>query len=343
MKSLKDHWIVSFLDNLPDGFFTLDREWRYTYVNKTFEKYENVTRDQILGKVMWEAFPTPDLQRTKYFSYYEQAMTSGQQVAFEEMVDSKWFEVRAFPISDGLAILYRDITDRKLADERKDEFIRLASHELKTPITSLRLYAELLLEQLEDDEEDAEYAQRIIDQSDRLTKLVTEMLDLSRMQLGKLQFKKRPFDLVELVEEVAAPLRPKSVAHKIITDYQATQALVYGDRHRIMEVVSNLIDNALKYSPGKEKIIITVTTTGEKIRFSVQDFGVGIDPAYKDRLFDRFYQAHGTKGKSFPGLGIGLYIAKAIADKHDGTIEVESTLGAGSTFSLLLPRHIPKK
>lgn len=336
------HHLIYFLEHMSDGFFALDREWRFTYANRAFEIYERKKRKEVMGKKIWEAFPESFVAPNHYFSKYQEAVKNNRPLEFEEMTDNKWFEVRVFPDKYGLSVFYRDITDRKLFDERKDEFIRMASHELKTPITSLRLYGELLSEQLSDPEMKV-YADRLIDQADKLAKLVTEMLDLSRIQLGKLTFRKRPFDLVAATRDLIKPLATGRDTHRVELELKTRTAPVRGDRERLRQVITNLIDNAIKYSPGKDQVIVTISREGQRVRLGVRDFGVGVDPAYKQRLFDRFYQATGSKESAFPGLGIGLYISKAIAEKHDGDIEVESELGKGATFSLILPLHHEKK
>lgn len=327
--------LVEVLENAHDGFFALDRKWRYLYLNPVVEKYERIPREKLLGKVIWEEFPRA--KETLFYKKYHEAMTTGRKVEFEEHIDNKWFDIHVIPFEGGIWVFYRDISDLKLANERKDEFIRMASHELKTPITSLKLYSELLRD-IVTDEEAREYLHNINQQADQLNKLITDMLDLSHIELGKLEFKKRRFDLVPLLRELVQNLQ-KSTPQRLELRLEANETIVYGDKMRLTQALINLINNASKYSPGRDRIIITLSKKESELWIAIQDFGVGIDPAYQHQIFDRFYQAGGSKDRAFPGLGIGLYLAKIIADKHRGQIEVKSALNQGSTFTLRLPLY----
>jgi signal transduction histidine kinase len=325
--------LLRVLSNTHDGFFALDRKWRYLFLNEVAERYSH--KSKLLGKVIWEIFP--DSKKTLFYKKYHEAMESGKMIEFEEHIDHKWFDIHVIPFDMGIWVFYRDITEHKLLDERKDEFIRMASHELKTPITSLKLYAELLRD-LVTDSAAYEYIHNINHQADHLNKIITDMLDLSHIELGRLEFKKRDLDLVALLQEVIGNLQ-KSVPQRLETNFKIKTCVVHGDKIRLIQAFTNLINNAVKYSPGCDRIIITVQKDKKNVEVIIQDFGVGIDPAYQNQIFDRFFQASGTKGKVFPGMGIGLYLTKIIATKHKGEIKVTSDLGHGSTFTLSLPIH----
>lgn len=325
--------LVKVLATTHDGFFALDRQWRYLYLNPVVERYERKSKQELLGKVIWEVFP--EAKKMLFYRKYHEAMASGQVIEFEEHIDFKWFDIHVIPFDMGIWVFYRDITESKLSDERKDDFIRMASHELKTPITSLKLYAELLRDLVTTDE-GYDYIHNINRQADVLNKIITDMLDLSHIELGRLEFKKRTLDLNRLVTEVITNLQ-KTSPERLETKLPAKPLTIHGDQMRLTQALTNLINNAIKYSPGRDRIIITVKKNGRWAEVAIQDFGIGIDPAYQDQIFERFFQATGTKGKAFPGMGIGLYLTKTIVDKHGGKISVESELGLGSTFTLSLP------
>lgn len=323
--------LLKVLSNTHDGFFALDRQWRYLFLNPVAERYSH--RKELVGKVIWEVFPNS--KKTLFFEKYHQAMETGEVIEFEEHIDYKWFDIHVIPFDMGIWVFYRDITEQKLFNERKDEFIRMASHELKTPITSLKLYAELLRD-LVTTKEGYEYIHNINHQADQLNKIITDMLDLSHIELGRLSFKKRDLDLVALLKEVVNNLQ-KTVPQRLETHFKVDTGLVFGDRSRLIQALTNLINNAVKYSPGCDRVIITAQKNQENIEVLIQDFGVGIDPVHQQQIFDRFFQANSTKGKVFPGMGVGLYLTKTIAIKHGGEIKVKSELGQGSTFTLSLP------
>jgi signal transduction histidine kinase len=170
----------------------------------------------------------------------------------------------------------------------------------------------------------------------KLTALITNLLDTSKIQNGKLIYTKHFFQLNDLVKEIVDEIQINATAHKIIIE-KNTSFQLYGDRERIGQVLSNLLTNAVKYCPGCEKIIVNSETDGETAICSVRDFGNGISEEQKDKIFERFYRVTGNNLHTYPGLGIGLFIAKEIIERHDGKIWFESKEGEGSTFYFSLP------
>ncbi len=234
-----------------------------------------------------------------------------------------------------------DITDRKLLEESKDQFISIASHELKTPLTTLRAYGQLLATKLADCKiPDVEnYMVRVNNQIDKLTELVTDLLDVSKINEGKLGYDKEVFDLGELIQEIVADIQTTSAQHKITLKIKSS-AKVLGDSNRISQVMVNLLTNAIKYSPQAHRIIVSVERTrGSKnsITTSIQDFGIGIPKLEQERIFQRFYRIDDQKRKTISGFGLGLHITAEIIKRHGGKIWVKSTKGKGSTFLFNLP------
>jgi signal transduction histidine kinase len=218
----------------------------------------------------------------------------------------------------------------------RDEFLSIASHELKTPITSLKVYTQVLGKQLRKEEKPALYLQKMDVQITKLTQLISDLLDVSRIQFGKLAFQIEAFDINELVADIAETLQPTLDNHKIQIVGKSSK-LVSGDRDRISQVLINLLTNAAKYSPDADKIVVSITNDQQKASVSVKDFGIGIDKKHVSRVFDRFYQIREKNSRAFPGLGMGLYICKAIIERHNGSLTVESEIGQGSTFQFTLP------
>lgn len=158
------------------------------------------------------------------------------------------------------------------------------------------------------------------------------------MQLGKLDYQEEVFDLNALVQETVENLQAGTCTHQLLSE-GGTVAQVYGDTDRIGQVLTNLITNAIKYSPAADRVIIRLAKDADNVVVSVQDFGIGIAGTYQKRIFERFYQVTDAAEKTYPGLGIGLYISSEIIKRHHGDIWVESQKGAGSTFSFSLPLH----
>ena len=256
----------------------------------------------------------------------------------------RWSLVRSRPVLNEqkqvtmVVTIFHDITERVLAEQRKDEFISMTSHELKTPVTSLKGFTHVLQRRLtkQDDSQGLHYLSRMDAQLNKLTKLISELLDISRMQVGKLAFQNESFDLDALIAETVENVQAATTTHQILIEGK-TNASIVGDRDRLGQVFINLLNNAAKYSPHADKVIVRLHRDQKHAIVSVQDFGIGIDEAYHQRIFERFYQVTSPEERTYPGLGIGLYISSEIVKRHSGQITVQSRKGEGATLSVILP------
>jgi len=224
----------------------------------------------------------------------------------------------------------------KSLSAKKDEFIALASHELKTPLTTLKGYLQLL----QGNEKDAlnkHFMDKSLKQVDRLASLVGDLLDVTKVVAGKLQLSFEEFDLQKLVIDTIETFRYANLTHTIQLDSAHEALTVHADKQRIEQVLINLITNAIKYSPDASKVTISVSTTGTAALVKIKDEGVGLTPEQQGNIFTRFYRAEGNPNIS--GLGLGLYLAKEIIERHQGHISVVSELGKGSEFFFTLPLH----
>jgi PAS domain S-box-containing protein len=238
----------------------------------------------------------------------------------------------------GIIKNYRDITERRAIEKQKEEFIGVASHELKTPVTSIKAYAQILYDTLleKEDHVSADLLLRMDHQIDRLTTLIKDLLDVTKITEGQLILKHESYDLNELINEVAADLQMTTKKHKIIKKLEKVKPLI-GDKERTSQIIVNLISNAIKYSPAADKVIIRTVVSEENVTVSVQDFGIGISREMQQKLFKRFFRVTDETTSTFPGLGLGLFIATEIVKKQHGRIWVESTPNEGSTFYFTLP------
>lgn len=239
----------------------------------------------------------------------------------------------------GLTIENADLyKNAQSAIRLRDDFISMASHELKTPITSLKAYAQILERQFrkKGDEDASANLGKINAQLNKLTRLVTQLLDISRLESGRMELREELFTVDDLVKEIVEMMARTTDMHDIVIDGQ-TSRQVFADRDRIGQVLINLIANAIKYSPQKSRITVTSKAGNGFVTIAVIDSGIGIDKKHQDRIFDRFYQIDDPLGKTYPGLGIGLYIAKSIVSTYGGQLHVKSAPGEGSVFSFTLP------
>lgn len=279
------------------------------------------------------------------------AITQGEVTFNEERLYVRkdgtqcYLNVNAAPIRDkdgeivAAVVSFYDITSQKELEMRKNEFINMAGHELKTPLTSLKGFAYLLTRHIKGGQHDTEvlyFLTRMDAQINRLAQLINDLLDVSRIQTGKLEHRREVFALDELIKETVENMQGTTHTHSIIVEPLPT-AYVRGDRNRIGQVVINLLSNAIRYSPKANKIIVSMTAENTVVTISIQDFGPGIAAEHHQHIFERFYQVGTTSPRSYPGLGIGLYISSQIAKQHQGHLEVKSEPGQGSTFSFTLP------
>jgi PAS domain S-box-containing protein len=256
---------------------------------------------------------------------------TGADLAFAEEVASR----AALAVEN--ARLYRD-AQRAIAV--RDEFMSLASHELKTPVTSLKMYTQVLQRQAErrGDDDLADRLVKMDRQTDKLTGLINDLLNVARIQTGQLEYVDEAIDLNAIVHECVDTIQPTTTKHHIIVE-GTIDGRVWGDSERIGQVVTNLLTNAIKYSPRADRVIVRLDMRDGAAAVSVRDFGIGIGDEHREKIFEQFYRVSDPSEKTYPGLGLGLFIAGEIVKRHGGTITVQSASGEGTTFTLMLPLH----
>lgn len=268
----------------------------------------------------------------------------------------------------GFGKVTRDMTDRKLAQEQheqlreqerqliierkeralmeaamhqRDMFLAVLAHELRTPLTSLLGNAQLLLRRWRHDhvltERDRRQAEVIVSQAARLNEMVSLQLDISRLQTGQLAVERLPVDVAAVARQVIEETVPMATLHTVTYCGPDAPLLVEGDRLRLFQVLQNLVQNAIKYSPAGGIVQLTVEPRDTTVQIATKDEGIGIPQAELSQLFQRFYRATNVDAQHFSGLGVGLYVVKELVTLHGGTVEAESEEGQGSTFIVTLP------
>lgn len=264
-----------------------------------------------------------------------------------------WFLSRAVPQFDEQGRLEKwvgtatDIDTIKKLQQQKDDFLKIASHELKTPITSIKASIQFLLEQCRSEEGIGEMLSAgmmkpvlaIVDKQIRkLTKLLSELLDISRVESGRLLMNPTRFDLQELITELRVDITHIHPDYIIAVHNQATETWLEADKDKMVQVLTNLLINAIKYSPDSPIIeMLLLNPSPKEIQVRITDHGIGIDTKDQERIFERFYRVEGDDEKAYSGFGIGLYLAKEIVEQHGGMITVASKKGEGSVFSVTMP------
>ncbi|MEO6870275.1 MAG: PAS domain-containing sensor histidine kinase, partial [Ginsengibacter sp.] len=334
----------TFADSIQNLAWIANSEgWRYWY-NQQWYDYSGTTQKEMEGWG-WQKIHHPD-HIEKAVEFVKDAVKKNE--AFELTIPLRrhdgeyhWFLTRAYPVKDANGNIDRwigtntDINEQKINEHKKDEFISIASHEMKTPLTTAKGYIELLQLSLKEKNQTAVYAAKANQALQRLHNLVTELLDASKIQNGQLTYTITTFDFNEMVDEIIDNFQLSAKNH-IIEKSGKCEHLVTGDRGRLQQVLINLFSNAVKYSPMADKVIVEVKDLGNKIQLSVQDFGVGISGKHLDKIFDRYYRVH-ENAIHFQGLGIGLYISNNIIERHNGIMWAESEVEKGSTIYFSLP------
>jgi PAS domain S-box-containing protein/excisionase family DNA binding protein len=336
-----------FTDANPDPILITDTSGRIFYVNPAWIKLTGYTEEEVKGENprFLQSGKTP----LKVYKSLWKYLSKGQTYTTREIVNRKKngeeFHVHAthFPImKHGKPVFYvqmlHDISRIIEVEKQKDAFISIASHELKTPITTLFTYSQILEKRMSrrSGQQDAHILSSIILQTKRLVYLVDDLLNVSRLESGKLAFRPEEFDINSLVEHVVADFQYTSEKHKIIKVGEIKNNAI-GDKNRIEQVIINLLSNAIKYSPNADKVIVGLMQEKKRGIISVQDFGFGIAKKDQQNIFKRFYRTKDKDEGKVTGFGLGLYICSEIVKKHKGKIWVDSTRGKGSTFSFSFP------
>lgn len=330
-------------DIIPQQLWTATPDGKLNYVNRQTTAYFGRTFEEIIG-TGWQEFIHPDdlpLCLETWTTSLQQGIA--YQIQFRLLSADgvyKWHLGRATPfMKDGNIVQWfgtnTDIDDQKKNEERKDDFLNIASHELRTPLTSAKAYLQLALKQIEECHKYRPLVSKGLQQIERLQNMINNLLDVSKINAGKLTYDSSAFHFGQLVEEAVEAIQQVSPRHKVIV--QENVDLVFtGDKLRLEQVLNNLLSNAIKYSPDADKIVIRSVVQHANIIVSVQDYGIGIEKGDLSKLFNRYYRTDNTAMR-YEGLGLGLYICSEIIKRHNGNFWIESEPGDGSTFYFLLP------
>ncbi|QDW25958.1 PAS domain S-box protein [Pedobacter sp. KBS0701] len=304
----------------------------------------------VIGKPMEEAIP--ELKGQPFINILKEVYRTGipyhadQQEALLPVngkLEKVWFNFTYKPLRNAegevYAILHAamDVTKQVQLQQQKDEFLGIASHELKTPVTSIKAYAQVLERMIrnEGDEKKADMVRKMDLQLNRLTGLIGDLLDVTKIQSGKMTFNPTKFDFDEVVREIVDEMQHITSKHYIKTDLNSN-AMVYVDRERIGQVITNFLSNAIKYSTDANQIDVSTYVLNAEVILCVRDYGIGISKELQHLVFDQFYRVSGSLQHTYPGLGLGLYISAEIIKNERGRIWVESEEGQGASFCFAL-------
>ncbi|RZK66374.1 MAG: PAS domain-containing protein [Pedobacter sp.] len=349
-KSLKESevFLSSIIQTVRESLLVLDPDFRVVSANDHFLKTFKVTDEETVGTMLYELgnhqWDIPGLKELLINILPTNNPVEDFEVEHDfPHIGRKLMLLNAYRIElegqfkDQILLAIEDITERREIERRKDDFLSIASHELKTPLTTIKGYVQAMerLVNGNTDEKLKTYLTKTSKYLDRLNSLIAELLDVSRIQTGNIELHKVPFDFDRMVKECIEPIHAAANNHKIIL-HGSSGISVNADESHIVQVINNLLSNAIKYSPEAQTVDIHIAKISDFIKLSVTDYGMGISPEDQKKIFERFYRA-GDIQQRFPGMGIGLYICEQIIKNHKGTLWVESEKGKGSTFSFTLP------
>jgi PAS domain S-box-containing protein len=343
-----EEYLASIYQTVRESLIVLSPDFNVLSVNHHFLKTFKVSIGETEGKALYELgngqWNIPQLK-----TLLEDVLPTNNPVENFEVehdfphIGKKLMLLNAHRIElegqykDRILIAIEDITDRREIERRKDDFLSIASHELKTPLTTVKGYVQMLNRFMPENSSDK--FKNIIDKTgiyiERLNNLISELLDVSRIQTGNIELHKEPFDFDKMIYETVEGMQAANRDHNIVVKGKTTSNYV-GDESHLIQVMNNLLSNAIKYSPNSRDIEVYLSLVSNYLKVSVTDHGMGISMEDQKRIFERFYRV-GDIQQHFPGMGIGLYVCDQIIKNHEGTLWVDSEKGKGSTFSFTLP------
>lgn len=346
------------LESIGDAFFAVNKNWKVTYWNNKAEEVLSMSREDIVGKNLWDVYK--DATELDFYSQYHKAVNEQVTVSFEEYypTDSKWFDVSAYPSTDGLSVFFKDVTARKKSEEKLKELNRtlkqqakelaasnaeleqfafVASHDLQEPLRMVTSFLSQLEKKYADDldEKAKKYIWFATDGAKRMRQIILDLLNYSR--IGRREIEKRAVDLNDVMDAVVLDYR-KAIEEKNAVVVWDSLPVISADQSSVKSLLSNLISNALKYHSKDihPEIMVRARETEDKWKVSVSDNGIGINPEYKEKIFNIFQRLHSND--EYSGTGIGLAVCRKIIENHGGTIWMESEEGKGSTFYFTIPK-----
>ncbi len=331
--------------NMADGVIAFDADAEVMLVNPRAAEILAEDVDDLVAKHMNEVFSDLPLRDAA-----DEVIKTGDDLTLRFELNDPHRVMRAhlagIPADGedrntrGMVVVLHDITEQEQAEQRRKEFVADVSHELKTPLTTVKSYAETLLHGARHDGEVREdFLQVVVDEADRMSRMVRDLLDLSLIDSGRVEWEEDYFSLVTLIDEACGKLAPSADSKGISLGYRGDENVpaIYGDSDRIQQVLVNLLTNAVEYTPEGGQVRVSWQKQGDWVQVTVSDNGMGIPKEELPWVFERFYRVDKARSRSSGGTGLGLAIAKEIVESHGGTITADSEEGVGTAVTFRLP------
>jgi len=334
----------------PNGIAIFDAAGVLRFVSPRVDELFGTKLDEFIGKHYHEAFNVDlrgDGQNRGRAQEMRSVFADRDSPSTDEFYlgkTSRWIRRSSAPVRSpsgtylGRMFVYVDVTAEKELDRERSEFLTVAAHELRTPLTPLSMYLQGIERRLSRGAAvEPELVEKARKQVRRLSRLVEDLLDISRLESGRLSLSRERIAIDELVADVVADFKAASPQHEIVLRRPPQNLRAFVDRERLEQVVVNLVQNAIKYSPHGGRVEVSVDRAGAQARVEVTDQGIGIPKEEQKHVFERFFRAHNAATRNYGGLGIGLYVSKEIVERHGGAVEVASEPGKGAKFAFTVP------
>jgi two-component system phosphate regulon sensor histidine kinase PhoR len=321
----------------------VDSGQKIIFCNGAFFRAFGIPESDHKGRPAVELIHNPDM-----IALFQNTLLRGQIVRGEIVLGSvrtRSYSVTAAPIRSrdavaGAVMVLHNITEIRRLERARRDFVANISHEFRTPLTAIQGFAETLLDgALEDSDNSRRFLRIIHDHALRLSRLTEDLLKLARIEAGQLALEIQPIAIDSILDSCIETSRMKAAQKNITleTEYHPDLPLLHGDVRSLQEILQNLLDNAIRYTPDGGRIGLRAVVCGSEMKLSVSDTGIGIPKADQQRIFERFYRTDAARSRESGGTGLGLSIAKHLVEAHGGRIQVESEVGQGSVFSIFLP------
>ncbi|MBD1380087.1 two-component system histidine kinase PnpS [Metabacillus arenae] len=340
--------LQTLIENMGSGLILIDGRGYINLINRAFKETFGVHAGDLLFKIYYDAFEHSEIIEIVEEIFMTEVKVR-KQLHIPLEIERRHFEIYGAPIIGindewkGIVLVFHDITELKKLEQMRKDFVANVSHELKTPITSIKGFSETLLDGAMDDRKTLEsFLSIILKESDRLQSLIQDLLDLSKIEQQGFELNIHKLDLPELLEEVVLMLQHKADQKEVelILNIKMKEVIIHGDIHRLKQIFINLINNGIAYTPKGGSVTISVTSESDEAKIEVSDTGIGIREDEVPRIFERFYRVDKARSRNSGGTGLGLAIVKHLIEAHKGKIMVNSSVGQGTTFTVLLKKFL---
>lgn len=366
--------ITDILESIDDAFFSLDRQWYFSYLNSQAESLLKKSKYDLLGSNIWQAFP--EAVGSLFERKYREAMEQQHSLRFEAFYPplQTWFEVRVYPSKEGLSVYFADINARKKAEEERDrllaeteyqrmeaesrvlslqkirheleqanqlkrEFLASMSHELRSPLTAIMGFSDMLRQGLygEVNEEQQRSLEDISQAGQHLLDVINDILNIAKIEAGRMELQLETIDISEIADNIRSVFRAKAKQQDIHINVTAPSLEIRADARKLRQILYNLVSNALKFTARGGTVSIVASKEARGVQVNVIDTGVGIAEADQKKLFQNFVQLENAQSSAHQGTGLGLALVKNFVELHQGEVYLKSKPGEGSCFGFFLP------